>query len=103
LVNTNKDNDEPFELRYPGDKSEITRTGANDFESWPEVEFVEEYIKGLSKTADSPSTPNGNSNLSRTILRLSLNAIEFPMTNIPYSDYQVVKFLYEIYERVLLT
>jgi len=102
LVDTNKDTDEPFELRYPGDKSEISRTGANDFQAWPEVEFVEEYIKGLVKTADNPPAPNGNSNLSRTILRLSLNAIEFPMTNLPYSDYQAVKFLYEIYERVLL-
>jgi hypothetical protein len=102
LVDTNKDDDEPFELRYPGDKAEISRTGANDFQAWPEVEFVEEYLKGLSKTADSPPAPNGNSNLSRTILRLSLNAVEFPMTNLPYSDYQSVKYLYEIYERVFL-
>ena len=102
LVDTNSDDDEPFELRYPGDKSEVTRTGANDFSAWPEVEFVEEYVKGLTKTADNPPAPNGNSNLSRTILRISANAVEFPMTNFPYSDYQTVKFLYEIYERVLL-
>jgi hypothetical protein len=102
LVDTNAEDDEPFELRYPGDRSEISRTGANDFQAWPEVEFVEEYIKGLTRTADNPPSPNGNANLSRTILRLSANGIEFPMTNIPYSDYQNVKFLYEIYERVLL-
>lgn len=102
FVDTNAEDDEPFELRYPGDPTEISRTGANDFQVWPEVEFVEEYIKGLSRTADSPPVPNGNANLSRTILRLSANGIEFPMTNIPYSDYQVVKFLYEIYERVYL-
>jgi hypothetical protein len=102
LIDTNSEDDEPFELRYPGDRSEIARTGANDFESWPEVEFVEEYIKGLSRTADNPPAPNGNANLSRTIQRLSVNGVEFPMTNIPYSDYQNVKFLFEIYERVLL-
>jgi len=102
LIDTNAEDDEPFELRYPGDRTEISRTGANDFQAWPEVEFVEEYIKGITRTADSPPAPNGNANLSRTILRLSVNGIEFPMTNIPYSDYQSVKFLYEIYERVLL-
>jgi len=102
LIDTNAEDDEPFELRYPGDKSEITRTGANDFQAWPEVEFVEEYIKGLTRTADNPPAPNGNANLSRTIQRLSANGVEFPMTNIPYSDYQTVKFLFEIYERVLL-
>jgi len=102
LVDTNAEDDEPFEIRYPGEPSQIARTGANDFVAWPEVEFVEEYIKGLSKTLDAPPSPNGNANLSRTISRISVNAVEFPMTNIPYSDYQAVKFLYEIYERVLL-
>ena len=102
LVDTNAADDEPFELRYPGARSEISRTGANDFQAWPEVEFVEEYIKGLTRTADNPPAPNGNANLSRTIQRLSVNAVEFPLTNIPYSDYQSVKFLFEIYERVFL-
>ena len=102
LVNTNAQDDEPFEIRYPGEPSQVSRTGANDYVAWPEVEFVEEYIKGLAKTLDAPPSPNGNANLSRTINRLSVNAVEFPMTNFPYSDYQSVKFLYEIYERVLL-
>ena len=103
LVNTNAADDEPFEIRYPGEPSQIAITGANDYVAWPEVEFVEEYIKGLAKTLDAPPSPNGNANLSRTITRLSVNAVEFPMTNFPYSDYQNVKFLYEIYERVLLS
>ena len=102
LVDTNAEDDEPFEIRYPGETSQIARTGANDYVAWPEVEFVEEYIKGLAKTLDAPPSPNGNANLSRTISRISVNAVEFPMTNFPYSDYQSVKFLYEIYERVLL-
>ena len=88
--------------QYLVETSQIARTGANDYVAWPEVEFVEEYIKGLAKTLDAPPAPNGNANLSRTISRISVNAVEFPMTNFPYSDYQSVKFLYEIYERVLL-
>ena len=103
LTNTNSPDGEPFELKYPGDSSERSKTGANDFVAWPEVEFVEEYIRGLSRTADTPATPTQDGNESKSIRRLSVNGVEFPITNIPYSDYQSVKYLYEIYERVLLS
>ena len=102
LVNTNSPDGEPFELKYPGDSSERSKTGANDYVAWPEVEYLEEYIKGLSRTADTPAAPTTDGNESKTVRRLSVNGIEFPITNLPYSDYQAVKYLFEIYERVLL-
>lgn len=102
LTNTNLPDGEPFELKYPGDASERGKTGANDFVAWPEVQFVEEYIRGLARTADNPPAPTQDGNESKSVRRLSVNAVEFPITNEPYSDYQSVKYLFEIYERVLL-
>jgi hypothetical protein len=103
FVETNSENGEQFELRYPGDPKEISRTRANNFEVWPEVQFVEEYIRGLAQRANIETGPSGSQNEQRTIKRLSVNSVDFPMTNVPYSDYDSVKYLYEIYERILIS
>ena len=102
FVETNSPDGQPFEIRYLGDASELGFTRGNNYEIWPEVQFVEEYIKGLVQRISPGFTPTGSQNEGRSIQRISLNAVDFPMTNIPYSDYQTVKFLYEIYERVLI-
>ena len=102
FVETNNADGERFELRYPGDPSEISRTRGNNYEVWPEVQFVEEYMKGLAQRASIDLGPNGSNNEANVISRITVNGIEFPTTNIPYSDYDSVKFIYEIYERVLL-
>ena len=104
-VETNTPNGEQFELRYPGDPKEVARTRGNNFEIWPEVQFVEEYVKGIVKSSSIQDTGGSSdgTNESKTIQRLSVNAVDFPMTNIPYSNYEVVKYLYEIYERILLS
>ena len=104
-VETNSPDGEQFELRYPGDSKEVARTRGNNFEVWPEVQFVEEYIKGVvrSQSAQDTASPSGDNNEGKTISRISVNAVDFPMTNIPYTNFEIVKFLYEIYERVLLS
>ena len=104
-VETNSPDGEQFELRYPGDSKEISRTRGNNFEVWPEVQFVEEYLKGIIKSQSSQATaaPGGDQNEGSSINRISVNAVDFPMTNIPYTNYEIVKFLYEVYERVLLS
>jgi hypothetical protein len=101
-VQTNSDKGEQYELRYPGDPREISRTKANNFDVWPEVEFVEEYMKGLAQRSSPDTGPSGDNNEGRSVNKITMNAVEFPTTNIPYTDYDTVKFLYEIYERVLL-
>jgi hypothetical protein len=101
-VQTNSDKGEQYELRYPGDPREISRTKANNFDVWPEVEFVEEYMKGLAQRSSPDTGPSGDNNEGSSINKITVNAVEFPTTNIPYTDYDTVKFLYEIYERVLL-
>ena len=57
----------------------------------------------LSQSEANTVTSSGDNNEGKTINRISVNAVDFPMTNIPYSNYEVVKFIYEIYERVLLS
>jgi len=104
-VETNSPDGEQFELRYPGDSKEISRTRGNNFSVWPEVQFVEEYLKGIIKSQSAADTVNasGDNNEGKTIARISVNAVDFPMTNVPYSNYETVKFIYEIYERVIMS
>ena len=78
---------EKLEIQYPGDPNYINQTGANDFVVWPEVEFVEEFIKGFT-TRDKAITPTPvkNSNELTEPNRITLNAIEFPITNNVYEN-----------------
>jgi len=101
FVEVDVDGDERFELRYPGDPKEVSKTKGNNYFVWPEVEFVEEYIKAYSERLET-NDPNGDSNESETVLRITLNAVEFPTSNIPYTDKEEVKYFYEIYERILM-
>ena len=89
---------------YPGEQSEISKTRASDYQIWPEVQFVEEYIRGLTKS-QSISQQSGNpaeNDVGRLVNRITVNAVDFPTTNKIFADLQDVKFLYEIYERVYL-
>jgi len=101
FVNLNEDGGEKFELRYPGDPRDVSLTKGNDFYVWPEVEFVEEFLKGYSVRLQT-TEPNGDANESETVLRITLNAVEFPVSNIPYTDKEEIKYFYEIYERILM-
>jgi hypothetical protein len=93
---------EKFECKYPGDPKISAITKAYVPELWPEVEFVEEFIKGfierelvepdLGETNNSEQQPN----------RLSLNALDFPISNEVFQNKEEVKFYYEIYERIMV-
>lgn len=96
------DSKEKFELKYPGDPKISSLTKAYIPELWPEVEFVEEYIKGFIER-ESPEPDLGDSNNSEEQPnRLSLNAVDFPISNEVYQNKEEVKFYYEIYERIIL-
>ena len=103
FVETNADGEERFELRYPGDPNEIARTRAYEYDIWPEVEFVEEYMKALTERVKQDDGPNGDTDESVKIKRISINSVEYPINNIPFTDKEEVKFFYEIYERILLS
>ena len=94
---TATDGNEKFEQKYPGDPSISSLTKAYITELWPEVEFVEEYIKGFIER-DTPEPELGDTN--NGVLkpnRLSLNAIDFPVSNEVFQNKEEVKFYYEIY------
>lgn len=91
-----------YQLRYLGDPSVIGTTQAWDFKTWPEVEFVEEYMKGLILKNNAPQTQVPLENQLTTYI-LPENAIEFPVSNVVYSNRQEISFFYEIWERQYVT
>ena len=96
------DDQEKFECKYPGDPKISSLTKAYVSELWPEVEFVEEYIKGFI-TREGGEPPIGDTNnQEQQPARLSLNALDFPISNEVFQNKEEVKFYYEIYERVLM-
>ena len=91
-----------YQIKYPGDPSEINRTQAYNYDKWPEVEFVEELINGITKTNQAPSDPTPNDVAEFSPL-LNINAIEFPQSDVIYANKQEIKYFYEIWERQFLT
>lgn len=91
-----------FQLEYLGHPSVVGLTQAYNFKIWPEVEFVEEYIKGINQKDNPPaSQPPLDSQL--TTFLTQVNALQYPPTNLTYFNKQELKFLYEIWERQYLT
>jgi hypothetical protein len=102
FVETPEDKKGRFQLKYIADPSIVDATQGYLFEKWPEVEFVEEYMKGITKKFDVPYTPDVLEN-QRDTNQMIINAIEYPETNISYLNKEEVKFFYEIWERQFLT
>ena len=101
FLETNSDKGEKFELTYPGDPKVIAKTKAYLYNVWPEVEFVEEFLKGVTRI-NKPEYLNTSENVSQDINRVTINSIDFPTTNVLFSGKQESKFIYEIWERVFL-
>ena len=99
---TGEDGQEKYEIRYPGDPSIVNRTKGYLFDVWPEIEFVEEFIKGLTERKSPAPNPSENNNELTDPKRVSFDSIEFPITNEVYGNKEEVKFFYEIYERIIL-
>ena len=102
IVQTDGENGkEKYEIKYPGDSDVLSRTKADNPNVWPEVEFVEEYIRGFTRRLSVPSPPKPTLNEKKDVLRISFNPIEFPIENNVYGNKEEVKYFFEIYERVL--
>ena len=89
-----------YDLKYPGDPKYIRQTGAFDYTVWPEVEFVEEFVKGLTMRQQPPLEPTPQANLENTIKRILISGFDTP-SNDPYSNLQSQSFFYEIWERII--
>jgi hypothetical protein len=102
FIKTETENKISFPLAYPADPELIEKTQADNYDIWPEVEFVEEMIKGLTQRDVVFNTSDVTSDEEYSVNRLSLNAIEFPTTNRSYGPKEFVKFFYEIKERLIV-
>jgi hypothetical protein len=102
FVETPDDKKGRFQLKYLADPSVVDTTQGYLFDKWPEVEFVEEYMKGLTQKFQNPAAPPPLDNERDTNI-ININAIEYPSTGIPYANKEEVKFFYEIWERQFLT
>jgi hypothetical protein len=102
FVETNEDKKGKFQLKYIADPSIINLTKGYMYDKWPEVEFVEEYIKGLTQK-DAPINSPTPSSVQEFTNYLNINAIEFPQADVVYSNKEQVKFFYEIWERQFMT
>ena len=102
FVETPEDKKGRFQLKYIGDPSVSEQTQGYLFDKWPEVEFVEEYIKGITKKFNVPQSPDTLENDKYTNI-LNINAIEFPSFGLAYLNKEELKFFYEIWERQFIT
>jgi len=92
-----------YEMTYVADPSIEGITQGNNYSIWPEVYFLEEFIKGSLQRDVAFNLTDTQPNSDNSVNRLSLNAVEFPTTNQSYIAKEEVKFFYEIIERLLVT
>jgi hypothetical protein len=102
IESLSNEGEEKFELAYPGDPVLAGGLKAYVPEIWPEVNFVEEFIRAFTQRATLPKPPTSLNNSSVRPNRMSFNAVEFPIGNQVFFNTEEVKFLYEIYERLEL-
>jgi hypothetical protein len=102
ILETLEDNKEKYEITYPGDDRIATKINAYSPEIWPEVQFVEEFLRGYTQV-NPPKFPNGpiGNELDKPS-RFSFNACEFTIGNDVYLNTEEVKFFYEIWERMFV-
>lgn len=102
FVETPEDKKGRFQLKYIADPSVVNLTKGYLYDKWPEVEFVEEYMRGLTQKFNPPiaQPPIDSQNTTNII---NFNAIEYPSQGIAYVNKEEIKFFYEIWERQFLT
>jgi hypothetical protein len=104
IVETNGENgEEKYVIAYPGDPDYVSQTKGNQYDVWPEVEFLEEFLRGYTERAGDTKNGQPNFNEETDVKRVSMNGMEFPVTNEIFSNKDEVKFFYEIYERLFYT
>ena len=93
--------DKKIEVQYPGDAKYIKLSNANDYKIWPEVEFVEEFVKGYIQRNFPPVTSGKKTNLD-SVNRILISGFETFPSNIVYSKPILSDVLLEYAERARL-
>jgi hypothetical protein len=91
--------DQKFQITYPGDPEVISKTRAYDYIIWPEVEFVEEFLKGYTQRK-TPAAPESNLEKTNEVKRIMVSAFDTVPSNTPYSNLETVDYFFEVFERV---
>ena len=99
----NKKEANKYELIYPGDPTIINTTKAYFYDKWPEVEFVEEFMKGYAKRNESPQINEFVNPDITEQSKYTYNTIEYPFLNVPYQLTTNVTFFYEFWDRMILS
>ena len=102
FVETPDDKKGRFQLRYIADPSVVDITKGYLYDKWPEVEFVEEYMRGITQRFNPPIAQVPTDSQATTNI-ININAIEYPSNGIAYVNKEEIKFFYEILERQFLT
>ena len=102
FVETPEDKKGRFQLKYLADPSVVDITQGYLYDKWPEVEFVEEYMRGLTQKFNPPIAQVPTDSQATTNI-ININAIEYPSNGIAYVNKEEIKFFYEIWERQFLT
>ena len=97
-----EDNKEKFEIVYPGDQTVATTYRAYSPEVWPEVEFVEQFIKGYTERINTGLFDSQVFGSNQQPERESLNGIDFSISNEVFQNKEESKYFYEIYERLMI-
>ena len=90
-----------YEVTYPGSRSVSNFTKGFDPRIWPEVDFVEQYLRAAVTTGEKYDS-DVKSNPRITLNYTTTGAIELEYENDVYQDTNVVEFMYEFYERLYL-
>lgn len=101
VTSIDEEGNELYEDKYPGDTSEVNKVQGWKYSVWPEIQFVEEFVKGAVQIENQTLGYNYTNELKETPF-ISCNAIEFPFQGQPYGDLRVVSFFYELFERTFL-
>ena len=97
-----EDNKEKFTVIYPGDQTVASTYRAYSPEVWPEIEFVEEFIKGYTERINVGPFETQVYNSAQQPSRESLNGIDFPISDEVFQNKEETKYFYEIYERLMI-
>lgn len=92
---------EKYVVKYIGDPLISSKTKAYMTDKWPEVEFVEQYIKGQLQREEEPVSDEPKNQKEQANF-IGATPVEYPYDIIPYSNLSEVPFLYELWERTYL-
>jgi hypothetical protein len=94
-----------YQVTYPGSKSVVNFTNGYDTRVWPEVEFVEQFLNGITQKELTYDNETQNSPTIALPYTPS-SAIEFAFKNRIYNgendNPDAIYPVYELYERILL-